>query len=156
MDNAKSRLDALTVASPCTVAWDSMEGDERVRACAQCRLSVYNLSAMTRPEAERFIDEKEGRACVRFYRRADGTVITQDCPVGLRAARLKLVRLAGAAAAMVAVLAAGLGLRRRPVVSQPRYTMGEMMPMTAVMGGISAGQRPVMGRTVSRRPADPQ
>jgi hypothetical protein len=35
-------------------------------------------------EAERLVVEKEGRLCVRFHRRADGTVLTRDCPVGLR------------------------------------------------------------------------
>ena len=98
------------------------------------------LTTTKRPSVE----EKEGKLCVRFFRRADGTVMTQDCPVGLRAVRLKLARMAGAALALVAVLAAGLGLRRRPapVPEQPQM-MGEAVspsikgrvnPMTAVMG----------------------
>jgi len=46
---------------------------------------VFNLSAMTRGEAERLVQNKgEGRLCVRFFRRADGTLLTEDCPVGLR------------------------------------------------------------------------
>ena len=32
------------------------------------------------------VQATQGRLCVRFYRRADGTVLTQDCPVGLRRA----------------------------------------------------------------------
>ncbi len=151
MENAKSPLDGLTVASPCAVSWDSMTGTERVRDCAQCRLRVYNLSAMTRPEAESLIAEKEGRLCVRFYRRADGTVITRDCPVGLRAARLKLARMAGAVLALVAVLAAGLGLRRRPAPP----LMGKPGPMTAIMGGMSSQGRMMIGEAVAL-PADGQ
>jgi hypothetical protein len=107
MPDHQSPLDRLTIASPCAVSWDAMSGDDRVRSCAQCRLNVYNLSAMTRPEAETLIAQKEGRACVRFYRRADGTVLTQDCPVGLAAVRRKLRRLAGAAAALLACLIGG-------------------------------------------------
>ncbi|MDP6445185.1 MAG: hypothetical protein QF805_15410, partial [Pirellulaceae bacterium] len=38
------------------------------------------------------------RLCVRIYRRSDGTVITKDCPVGLRAARLQVVRMLTAVA----------------------------------------------------------
>jgi hypothetical protein len=126
MEKQPSLLDGLTIASPCTVSWDSMTGDERVRACAQCRLNVYNLSEMTKADAENLIREKEGRLCVRFFRRADGTILTKDCPVGLRAARLKMARLAASAVALVAVIAAGLGLRRRTTAcSVPQHTIGE-------------------------------
>jgi altronate dehydratase len=34
---------------------------------------------MTTSEAESIIREKEGRLCVRLNRRADGTVVTQNC-----------------------------------------------------------------------------
>jgi hypothetical protein len=82
-------LDNLKVAAPCTADWRGMYGNERVRFCGQCNLNVYNLSAMTREEAEELILRREGRLCVRFYRRKDGTVITNNCPVGLRALKAK-------------------------------------------------------------------
>jgi hypothetical protein len=34
---------------------------------------------MTRAEAEALVAEKEGRLCVRFYRRPDGTMLTRNC-----------------------------------------------------------------------------
>jgi hypothetical protein len=61
-----------------------MTGDDRVRACGQCRRDVFNLSAMTREQAEQLLVERTGRLCVRYYRRADGTILTADCPVGTR------------------------------------------------------------------------
>jgi hypothetical protein len=73
----------LTIASPCPASWDDMEGDDRVRFCGECELNVYNLSAMTESEALKLIAEREGRVCVRMYKREDGTVMTRDCPVGL-------------------------------------------------------------------------
>jgi hypothetical protein len=66
-----------------------MEGDERVRYCGTCKLNVYNLSELSAREAEQLILKKEGNLCVRFFRRKDGTVITQDCPVGVRWIRSK-------------------------------------------------------------------
>jgi hypothetical protein len=39
---------------------------------------------MTRREAEALVFESEGRACVRFFRRADGTMMTADCPASRR------------------------------------------------------------------------
>ncbi len=79
-------LDNIAIAEPCQASWDDMSGNERVRFCGDCKLNVYNFSAMSRSEAEGMARTTEGRLCVRFYRRADGTVLTRDCPVGLRRA----------------------------------------------------------------------
>jgi hypothetical protein len=62
-----------------------MSGDDQSRFCGRCAQFVYNLSEMTREEAEALIMETEGKMCVRFYRRADGTMLTKDCAVGARA-----------------------------------------------------------------------
>lgn len=90
-------LGGLRVASPCGVSWDSMEGDGRVRFCRLCSLNVYDFAGMTRAEVEALVVKTEGRLCGRMTRRADGTVLTKDCPVGLRALRLRATRAAGAA-----------------------------------------------------------
>ncbi len=103
----KHSLDLIQVASPCHVSWEAMTGDERKRFCRQCNLHVYNLSDMPREEAEAFISKAEGRTCVRFYRREDGTVLTRDCPVGLRALRQRFIRSAAALAGMVVALLTG-------------------------------------------------
>lgn len=66
-----------------------MYGNDRVRFCGQCSKNVYNLSALSREEAEDLIRRMEGHLCVRYYRRKDGTVITNNCPVGLRAIKEK-------------------------------------------------------------------
>ena len=87
-------LDNVRVASPCKADWKRMVGDDRVRFCAQCGKNVYNLSGMAREEAEAFLREIEAAPCVRFFRRADGTVLTSDCPVGLRRKRRKQAAVA--------------------------------------------------------------
>jgi hypothetical protein len=97
-------LDNLYVASPCPQSWEEMAGDERVRFCWRCEKNVYNLSELTRAEAERLVFEREGAMCVRFYRRADGTILTSDCPPGRRRARRLRSLLAGAVATLLAVL----------------------------------------------------
>jgi hypothetical protein len=100
-------LDLVQVASPCHVPWDDMSGDERRRFCKQCNLHVYNLSDMPRDEAERFVNAAEGRTCIRLFRRDDGTVLTRDCPVGLRAVRQRLVRAVAALAGLLLALVSG-------------------------------------------------
>jgi hypothetical protein len=72
-------LDNLRIASPCTENWESMPGDARVRHCGSCSQNVYNLSEMTRDEAEALLRETAGNLCARYYRRHDGTVMTADC-----------------------------------------------------------------------------
>lgn len=81
-----------------------MRGNEQVRFCDLCSLNVYNISEMTEMEVQSLILSSEGRICGKIYKRADGTVITRDCPVGLRAYYKKTTRFAGA------VLSAILGL----------------------------------------------
>jgi hypothetical protein len=59
---------------------------------------------MTRRQAEALLREKEGQLCARLYRRADGTILTENCPVGLRAIGRRVSRVAGAAMSAVATL----------------------------------------------------
>jgi hypothetical protein len=107
-------LDRARVASPCGASWEHMTGGDRVRRCGDCRQNVYNLSELTRDEAEALILEKEGQLCVRYYQRTDGTVLWRtDCPVGgaRRVRRRRNAVVAAAVAVLVGVLGM-LGLRR--------------------------------------------
>jgi hypothetical protein len=109
-------LENIRIAKPCPANWDAMTGDERVRFCALCSKNVYNLSGMTRDEAEDLLTKTEGDVCVRLYKRADGTVLTSDCPVGLAAVRRRLASLVSGGVALI-TLTWGLftfGLRRAP------------------------------------------
>ncbi len=138
-------LEQIQVASPCPADWAKMTGTEQVRFCLGCRKNVYNLSAMTHAEAQALVTQMEGRLCVRFYHRADGTMLTRDCPVGLRAMRVKLAKKWSYAVAML--LSCGTGLLRwngaaqavtpvksgaatvkpgaKPRTTRPRHTMGK-------------------------------
>jgi len=94
-----------------------MAGDARVRHCSECNLNVYNLSAMTEREIEQLVAAHQGRRlCARFYRRADGTILTENCPWSLRALARKASRIASAALAalMSVTLAAARSKSPRP------------------------------------------
>src|SRR5579871_1081019 len=99
-------LDRFEIAAPCPADWDSMPGTDQVRHCSQCNKNVYNLSAMTRREAETLLRETEGRLCARLYRRADGTILTENSPAGLRAPSRRVSRFAGVAMSAVAAVSA--------------------------------------------------
>ena len=91
-------INDIRVASPCPMPWDAMDGNEQVRHCGECKLNVYNLSAMTEIEIQRLLvmQRAEQRVCVRFYRRADGTMLTQNCPRGVRRLAKRVSKLSAA------------------------------------------------------------
>ena len=105
MQQPKQANDGFRIASPCPARWSDMKGDERVRHCGLCRLNVYNVEGMTRAQAERLLSETEGRLCLRISRRADGTLITKDCPIGREGVRR---RFGYAVAASLAFLMTGI------------------------------------------------
>lgn len=115
MSKATLSLDNIGVASPCKASWDDMIGTERARFCMQCRQHVYDLSEMSRKEAETLVRSKEGRMCVRFYRRPDGKVMTRDCPYGIRAIGRRLAWVLGIAAGIFLLFGTALFAAR----SQP-------------------------------------
>jgi len=64
----------LRIAEPCSMDWNAMSGDERKRFCAGCGKHVFNLSAMTGPEAQAFAEETQGRECIAYVQADDGRI----------------------------------------------------------------------------------
>ena len=151
-------LDDVRVASPCHADWDQMtpataSDGERARFCGDCEKNVYDLSAMTRVDAMALIERHEGRCCVRFYQRPDGTVLTEDCPVGFRAALKRAERRAlggiaasiGAAAAFVAFLIGGVNPVSRKLVEIKEEFVIPDAPQPPMMGAMPAPPDQMMG-----------
>src|ERR1700678_2901093 len=107
MKTSLDLLNRVSIASPCSADWDDMTGDESVRFCGHCEKNVYNLSALTSDQAVNLIREKEGRLCTRFFQRADGTMLTADCPVGAHHRIRRKRRLATLAASLAGLLSFG-------------------------------------------------
>jgi len=100
-------LPRLRIASPCEESWNAMVGDHRVRHCTGCARDVYNLSGFTRVEAEALLSQSGEPPCVRFYRRADGTIMTSDCVQGShRKLALKVLVASACALAAASAIAA--------------------------------------------------
>jgi hypothetical protein len=101
-------LDNIRIASPCGADWDAMYGSDRKRFCSECRLNVYNISEMTQDEAENMILRSEGRLCLRVFKRKDGTVLTQDCPVGWKHVKRRISLVYKAAIGLASGFLAGM------------------------------------------------
>jgi hypothetical protein len=112
-DSAKnamdSILDQIEIASPCLQSWDAMEGDDCKRFCQACKMDIFNLSSMSKSEITDLLlsaEQTGDKVCGRFYRRLDGTIMTRDCPVGVRI--LNATRRNFDRARQVAVVIAGV------------------------------------------------
>ena len=97
----------LKVASPCTADWNTMEGDDHCRFCSLCRKNVYNLEGLSEPEIRELTSSQDSPICARFFQRADGTVLTSNCPVGAADSRRR-IRKRITALAFVGFIAAGI------------------------------------------------
>jgi hypothetical protein len=142
----KDSLNHIRIAAPCPVSWDRMTGDERVRFCDECHLRVYNIAAMSRAEAQTLIAKTEARLCVRIYRRADGTVITRDCPVGLRAIRRRMAR--SATAVFAALIALGTSAFGQKPGSKDKSSCRQQVVMTRELIQTQNGSSSVTGTII--------
>lgn len=141
-------LDRVRVASPCNADWNEMLGDDRVRFCLSCEKNVFNLSSMNRDDAESLLQERIGNdLCIRFYQRADGTILTADCPTGVKKKRRKKLALAVAGAGAMAAAAATMFMKS--TCTQGAVAGGAMLQgePTVMMGDVEAPPPvlPVMG-----------
>jgi hypothetical protein len=146
--SARSFLDSISIPSPCLAPLDTMPGNDRVRHCVECGQSVYNLSAMSRAEAEAFLAANEGRACVRFYRRKDGSVMTQECPRAIDALRRGSRFLAARLVAFALLLLSLVPLLAfRGTDSSPRGTrLRNVEPIKTVMDWLDPPVRTTAGK----------
>ncbi|MBK9771585.1 MAG: hypothetical protein IPP57_12280 [Candidatus Obscuribacter sp.] len=134
-DSLSESLDNVMIAAPCNIGWDNMVGDDRVRLCAGCDKNVYNTSRMTKAEIKELLAVEGKAPCLRIYRRADGTMLTEDCPVGLRRVRDAWQRVAKVAASIWACafsLSPSLGQNANekapPIIKGSQvFTEGEML-----------------------------
>lgn len=72
-----SILDRVCIAMPCSVNWDEMKGDNKVRLCGGCNKNVYNLSAMSKIEAEEILSGPT-LPCIQIMRKDEGSIVTQE------------------------------------------------------------------------------
>lgn len=112
-----------------------MIGGDDIRYCGRCRKNVYNLSEMTEAQVQELV---QGPACVRFYARADGTVVTSKCPPMLRAARRRALALV----ACLLPLATGFW---GSVVWLHGFVRGTPAPTPIATHVVPAPPRPMMG-----------
>ena len=135
-------LQNVRIASPCSMRWEDLPptSDAHTRHCDKCRLNVHNLSGMSADDAESLLrsalnddSTRKHRLCAAIFRRADGTVITADCPVGIAVLRAKARRT-------VARVAAAIGLTTlvswAAARSSPGLPFAQIQPLTGIANAL--------------------
>jgi hypothetical protein len=106
MSKSAHPLDNINIKSPCNADWDSMKGNDVVRFCTHCNLNVHDLTLMTQREALALVRNSNGRLCLRFIRRPDGTIETAAPYQKLHLIKRRATRLmAGAFGATLSIAA---------------------------------------------------
>lgn len=91
--SARDLSKELEIKTPCTADWDSMIGNDRIRFCEHCNLTVNDLSQLTPKRVRRLIIKSKGRLCVRYRLLPDGAPLLKAVPkkihtIGRRASRI--------------------------------------------------------------------
>lgn len=143
-------VNSLQIASPCPITWESMNltNDDAVRFCGQCHKNVYDLSLMTSDRASLLLQQagcQEQGLCIQLYKRADGRVITGDCPAALKKIRAFAGALSRLAAGLLTLFVTSFNsalaqkneeVRRPGQTNKPEYT--QLRRPQAPLGGAVA------------------
>lgn len=147
MSTEKS-LRNITVNSPCLADWDQMVGNDQVRFCEHCNLTVHNISELTRVEAARLVERSQGRLCVRYYRDATGRLITSESPhrsnetsrlhqIGRRVSRLTAGAFSATLSFSTAVAQNSMSLQKNATYSGRTQTPANSTSGSTLIGTIT-------------------
>jgi hypothetical protein len=125
--DAGELLSQMTIPNPCSMDWDRMAGDERVRHCASCGKNVHDLTAMSADATAALLRTKNDGLCVRACEGMDGTLSISAGPPAPAQNRTRRRQFQiRTLMAVIAGVAAGLGLGR--LFSTPEE---ELVPQSA-------------------------
>lgn len=145
MSKSAHPIDNINIESPCTADWDSMVGNDVVRFCHHCNLNVHDLTLMTQREALALVRSSNGRLCLRFIRRPDGTIQTAPPHQKLHVLKRRASRLAASAFGATLSLCSTVPAQTPSLSSAPAaaYESSEVSykldnPSPSAEGGIAA------------------
>lgn len=139
-DQSENILDRVCIAMPCNIGWDNMKGNDEVRLCGGCNKNVYNISAMSKKEAEELLSRPK-LPCIQIVRRNDGTLLTDDRPKAIRIFWQYAKATVSAALSLIAVLSPQLAL-----ATDDKLKSSRIKGRPAAASGTYVGGAPVLSR----------
>jgi hypothetical protein len=129
-----------------------MIGNDQIRFCEHCNLSVHNFSELNQKQILRLVEKSEGRICAQYVRRPNAASITARAEKLHQIARRVSRVAAGAFTATLSVTGAAAQSPSTPADSSPPVTLSVVRwtPGASVSGTItdSSGAR-VPGASIS-------
>ena len=154
MTAQKDSLDRIEIGSPCNNNWDEMTGSDQIRYCAECDKYVYNLSAMTRREAEELLATRRSQMCTRMIRDLDGRTITVGSLPPVRLLGRRPGAIASTVVSTILTIAPGAAaLSKTPRSSSQPHSQNE--PARKASRSVSAGTTGAIAGTVSDQKGAP-
>ncbi len=95
--SARDLSKQLKIKNPCSANWDQMIGNDWVRFCEHCHLTVNDLTPLTPKRVHRLIADSKGRLCVRYRVTREGTPILKAVPQQLHQIRKRVSKFAAGA-----------------------------------------------------------
>ena len=120
--STRDSVTQLRIPSPCSVPWDSMIGNDRVRFCEHCQLTVHNVYFASPKQIKRLIARSKGRLCVNYLNPAPPKPPT---PILYKIGRHTSVIAAGAFSATLSIstaVAAAPNLKPTALPQPPSFT----------------------------------
>lgn len=123
-----NKLDQIQIPKPCPSDWEEMTGNDRMRYCEECKKHVYNLSKMSRREAEALIATRRGNLCARIVRQPDGSILTEEITPSIHQGIFRASPVASAVVTAVLTISSS-GFAQMPVL------MGKPIPTVTKEAG---------------------
>ncbi len=118
--SARGSASQLRIPSPCDAAWESMIGNDRVRFCDHCQLTVHNIDFASPKQIKRLIARSKGRLCVNYIELAPQKPPPMLYKIGRRTSMIA----AGAFSATLSIstaVAATPGLKRLALPNETAF-----------------------------------
>lgn len=95
--SARDLSNQLKIKNPCSASWDEMIGNNQIRFCEHCELTVHDLSQLTPKRVRRLVAKSRGRLCVRYQSLPDGSILLKAIPKKVHQIQRRVSRIAAGA-----------------------------------------------------------
>jgi Carboxypeptidase regulatory-like domain/Ankyrin repeats (3 copies)/Ankyrin repeats (many copies) len=121
----------LKIKTPCSANWDQMIGNEWVRFCEHCQLTVNDLTPLTPKRVRRLIENSKGRLCVRYRVSREGTPLLKAVPQQLHQIRKRVSKIAASAFTATLTISAAASPASNHGVGRPHTALQHAAAMLA-------------------------
>ena len=132
---ARDSVPPLRIASPCSVDWESMIGNDRVRFCEHCQLTVHNIDRASPKQIKRLIARSNGRLCVNYRQPVPQKIPT---PILYKIGRRTSVIAASAFSATLSIssaVGASTNLKQTALPRETAFATSVAIPVSTTGGG---------------------